>query len=97
MHNDIDTSETRSARPRATKKLAASSNAPMAQGQRETRGLPVLVVSERKAALMIGMSATTLARHREAGTGPVYVQLAPRRIGYRVRDLESWLETRLSR
>ena len=31
---------------------------------------------------------------RSNGTGPLYVQLSPRRIGYRRSDVEAWLTAR---
>jgi hypothetical protein len=99
MHDNIDTSEPRSVRPRATKKPSAlPSKRQETKEQLAVRSLPVLVVSEREAARMYGMSPSSMQRLRASQDGPPpYVRLTEGRIGYRVRDLEAWLETRLAR
>jgi hypothetical protein len=50
-------------------------------------------LSERKAAVFIGMSPFFLRRRRREGTGPVYLKLGSA-IRYRVADLENWLAAR---
>ena len=55
------------------------------------------VLSEVVAAEMLGFSVDTLRRLCERGEGPPRLRLSPRRIGYRVRDLEIWLDERARR
>jgi predicted DNA-binding transcriptional regulator AlpA len=52
------------------------------------------VLSEEEAAKICGFSKWTLRRQVAAGIGPRVIRLSARRIGYRIRDLRSWLETR---
>lgn len=52
------------------------------------------VVDERTAAQFVGLSAMTLERMRRLGTAPKHIALSPRRLGYRVADLLSWLDER---
>jgi predicted DNA-binding transcriptional regulator AlpA len=50
---------------------------------------------DRKRAFgLAGVSIPNLQRMRSNGTGPRYVQLSPRRIGYRRSDVEAWLTSR---
>lgn len=53
-----------------------------------------LVVSERQAASMVGLGARTLQKKRLDGTGPAFVQLTERRIGYAVIELQRWISSR---
>lgn len=55
------------------------------------------VISSAEAAWMLGISPRTLANWRAQGRGPVYVRLGKSRspVLYRVKDVESWLESRL--
>lgn len=52
------------------------------------------VVDEKTAAQFVGLSAMTLERMRKLGTAPKHIALSPRRLGYRVADLLSWLDQR---
>lgn len=52
------------------------------------------VVDERTAASFLGLSPQTLERMRKLGTAPKHIVLSPRRLGYRVADLLSWLDQR---
>lgn len=54
------------------------------------------VVDEECAALHCGVAAVTMRRHRKAGTGPRYVRLGVRKIGYRLCDLDEWIASKLS-
>jgi predicted DNA-binding transcriptional regulator AlpA len=54
----------------------------------------IRVISEREAARAIGVSPETLRRMSARGEAPAKIPLSPRRIGYRVRDIAHWLETR---
>jgi predicted DNA-binding transcriptional regulator AlpA len=62
--------------------------------------MPPIVVSERRAAELLGISQSTLIRLRRKKrdeTDPVaprWRRLSERRIGYRVVDLEAWAESR---
>ncbi|MCI2007294.1 MAG: DNA-binding protein [Acetobacter peroxydans] len=53
-----------------------------------------LVVSEAKAAAMVGLAPRTLQSKRLDGSGPVFVQLTKRRIGYSVQALREWVANR---
>ena len=50
------------------------------------------VITQREAAEVIGISLPTLRRRVRAGDGPPIVRLSERRIGYRLRDLRSWID-----
>jgi predicted DNA-binding transcriptional regulator AlpA len=55
---------------------------------------PVLPPNE--AGRVLSLSTPTLGRKRRDGTGPRFVKLGERRIGYRLSDLNAWLESRVS-
>ena len=55
------------------------------------------VISESQAAHCCGLSVVHFRRLRKNQTGPRFVQLGVRRIGYRVGDLLSWLDDRCSK
>ncbi len=55
------------------------------------------VVSESQAARYCGLSLVHFRRLRRRETGPRFVRLSIRRIGYRIGDLLKWLEERSSR
>ena len=52
------------------------------------------IISEAEAAQLIDVSLPSMRRHRYAGDGPPWVQLSERRIGYRIRDLIRWVDSR---
>jgi prophage regulatory protein len=52
------------------------------------------VVSETAAAEFLGLSVDTLRRVCMRGEGPPRLRLSPRRVGYRLRDLDAWLNER---
>ncbi|ATJ90702.1 DNA-binding protein [Acetobacter tropicalis] len=52
-----------------------------------------LILSEADAANMLNIAPRTLQAKRLDGSGPAFVQLTKRRIGYAVSDLEAWIET----
>lgn len=54
------------------------------------------VVTTVEAARMLGLSASTLAKMRLNGNGPIYCKLG-RRVVYRLADLEQWLQSRTAR
>jgi predicted DNA-binding transcriptional regulator AlpA len=53
------------------------------------------VITEREAAAACGIHISTLRRAVAAGKGPAIVRLSERRIGYRIRDLRAWLDTKV--
>jgi predicted DNA-binding transcriptional regulator AlpA len=60
--------------------------------QRATLGPAVL--RTEAAALYTGTSASFLEKARLTGGGPKFLRLTPRAVGYRVSDLDKWLEER---
>ncbi len=61
------------------------------RGQRQkTREL----LTEAEVSEWLGLSQPTLSRHRRKGTGPAFVRLSTRRIGYRRGAVEAWLHER---
>jgi predicted DNA-binding transcriptional regulator AlpA len=52
------------------------------------------LLTEKELSVWVGVSIPNLQRMRSNGTGPRYVQLSPRRIGYRKSDVEAWLTAR---
>ena len=53
---------------------------------------PGRILREPKAAERLGVSVITLRRKRKAGTGPRAVRLTSRNYGYRVADLDTWIQ-----
>lgn len=56
-----------------------------------------VVYTEKQLCSLTGMSPRIAQKHRQDGTGPAYIQLSARRIGYRGQDIRTWLETRTVR
>jgi predicted DNA-binding transcriptional regulator AlpA len=52
------------------------------------------LLTEKELSAWVGVSLPNLQRMRSNGTGPHYVQLSPRRIGYRKSEVEAWLTSR---
>jgi predicted DNA-binding transcriptional regulator AlpA len=52
------------------------------------------VIMERDAADFLSVGQSTLQRWRQLGTGPRFVRLSARRLGYRLSDLTSFLRER---
>ena len=52
------------------------------------------LLNEKQVAAWLGISTPCLQRMRSNGSGPPFVQLSERRIGYRKSDVEQWLRTR---
>lgn len=50
-----------------------------------------LVLSEAKAAALVNLAPRTLQAKRLDGTGPAFVQLTRRRIGYSLEALRAWV------
>ena len=53
-----------------------------------------LILSPIDAATALGVTSGTLASWRRKGTGPPYIKLGYHTIGYRVADLETWVQGR---
>ena len=49
------------------------------------------ILSERDVCNWLGISEPTLFRHRRDGTGPTFIRLSARRVGYRRGAVEDWL------
>jgi excisionase family DNA binding protein len=49
------------------------------------------ILSEAEVAVLLRLSKRTLERFRAAGRGPAYMRLG-KRVAYRKRDLEAWLD-----
>lgn len=58
--------------------------------------LGVQFISEPQAANLIGVTPRTLQTWRYAGIGPAFLRMGPRRIAYRLIDLEAWATARRS-
>lgn len=52
------------------------------------------LLSPEQAANYLLLSISTLARMRIAGNGPTFVRVSPQRVGYRVGDLDKYLDGR---
>lgn len=52
------------------------------------------LLSEQEVAEWLATSRATLQRQRSHGSGPPFVRLSERRIGYRRSAVEQWLEQR---
>ena len=52
------------------------------------------ILSEAEYRTWLGISAPTAQRQRSDGSGPPFIQLSQRRIGYRKSVVERWLATR---
>ena len=52
------------------------------------------ILSEREVSTWLGLSEPPLFRHRRNGSGPKFIQLSTRRIGYRRDAVEAWLKNR---
>ena len=52
------------------------------------------ILSEEELAKWLDISRPTLQRLRTDGSGPPFIQLSERRLGYRKSAVELWLETR---
>jgi predicted DNA-binding transcriptional regulator AlpA len=50
------------------------------------------VIMERDAADFLSVGQSTLQRWRQLGTGPKFIRISARRLGYRLSDLKSFLE-----
>lgn len=51
------------------------------------------VMRTQDAARYVGCARATLAKLRCVGGGPVFIKAGPRRVLYRVTDLDAWLDS----
>lgn len=56
-----------------------------------------LVLSETETAEELSLSVRTLQAMRLDGTGPAFIKLTERRIGYAISELERWIADRTVR
>jgi len=54
----------------------------------------VRILGEHEAALRLCLGRRTLQEMRLRGTGPQFIKLGARRVGYDVRDLDAWVSSR---
>ncbi len=54
--------------------------------------LPKRVLPEPRAAEYLGISSKTLKRRFKDGTGPRFVMIGSNRRGYRICDLDAWVD-----
>jgi predicted DNA-binding transcriptional regulator AlpA len=59
--------------------------------------LPNMVLRTPAAAQYLGLTASTLEKMRLYGTGPYFIRLGVRAVGYSVSDLDEWIECRRRR
>ena len=52
---------------------------------------PTTVLRPPEASLHVGLAPQTLANLRLSGSGPPYVKIGLRAVGYRLSDLDEWL------
>ena len=53
--------------------------------------IPTTVLRPPEASLHAGLAPQTLAKLRLSGSGPPYVKIGLRAVGYRLSDLDEWL------
>lgn len=53
-----------------------------------------LVINERQRLELTGISRSSWYRWEQAGLVPKRIQLGPRRVGWRLAEIEEWLESR---
>jgi predicted DNA-binding transcriptional regulator AlpA len=52
------------------------------------------ILTERQVARWLGLGEATVYRLRHDGSGPAFIRLSPRRVGYRRSAVEAWLKAR---
>ena len=63
---------------------------PRSSGKRS----PDDLLSPREAAPLVRLAESTLAKMRQRGDGPAYIQISKRRVAYRLSAIDSWLKAR---
>ena len=59
-------------------------------------GLLDALLTPQQAAAYTGLAIATLQRQRSEGSGPRFVKLGRRRVGYRLADVRAWLDSRVA-
>lgn len=54
-----------------------------------------ILVDEKDAAELLGLTRRTLQKWRTDGRGPPHVKISQRCVRYRVEDIEEWIESKL--
>jgi predicted DNA-binding transcriptional regulator AlpA len=62
-----------------------------------TNAPPTEILLTREAAAHLRAAESTLEKWRIRGDGPPFIRIGPRKIAYRLSDLDAWLEARRSR
>ena len=52
-----------------------------------------MILSNDEAAKHLGIAGSSLEKHRVFGTGPRFLKIGKRKVGYRLADLDEWLDT----
>lgn len=52
------------------------------------------VLTAAEASELLTVSVPVMERWRRAGTGPRFIRLSVRRVGYRIADLRAWMAER---
>jgi predicted DNA-binding transcriptional regulator AlpA len=58
-------------------------------------GVPDRLITERATAEILGISPDTLRRLNRRGEGPLRRKISPRRVGYKVSEVEAYRDGRL--
>lgn len=56
---------------------------------------PGTILRAPQASSYLNLSQSTLAKARIYGTGPKWIRLSPRAVGYRLCDLDAWVASRV--
>ena len=63
-----------------------------------TTSLPSSMLTTKEAAIYLKLSASSLNKMRmHPGAGPIYAKMGPRRVAYRLADLDAWIAGNLRR
>ena len=73
--------------------MSATAHATATSEMEQQRNAAALLSPERAANYLL-LSISTLARMRIAGNGPTFVRVSPQRVGYRISDLDKYLDGR---
>lgn len=57
---------------------------------------PPAIMTPGQAAAYLTISVSSLARMRIDGNGPTYIQLTAQKIGYRAKDLDAYVESKMT-
>lgn len=57
---------------------------------------PPAIMTPGQAAMYLTVSVSSLARMRIEGNGPPYIQITAQKIGYRLKDLDAFVESKVT-